>query len=94
VPGGQVDDAGQVQPALVGRDPGDVPAPGHIRLVGVEQAAQQVRRGRRDLIGLGEAAAPVGPVADNAMGAHQPLDPLVVALQPRRASSAVTRGEP
>ena len=44
----------------------------------VEQPTQQVRRGRRGGIGLGEAATPAGSVADDAMGAHQALHPLVV----------------
>jgi hypothetical protein len=39
VAGGQVDDAGQVQPALVGGNPGHIAAPGHVDLVRVEQAA-------------------------------------------------------
>ena len=47
--GGEVDDGGQVQPALPGRDVGDVAAPAGVdrRGVGREVAADQVRPGRR-----------------------------------------------
>jgi hypothetical protein len=45
VPGGQVDDRGQAQPGLVGRNTGHIATPGHIRPVGVEQPPQQVPGG-------------------------------------------------
>jgi hypothetical protein len=78
VPGGQVQHAGQVQPAFVGGDVGDLAAPGHLDLVRVEQAAQQIGGGRRSMVLAGQAAAPAGPPANDAVGAHQPLDPPVV----------------
>src|SRR5215218_698958 len=80
--------------SLVGGDVGHVPTPGDVNLVGVEQPAQQVRRGRRAGIGLGEAAASARPVADDAMVRISRSTRLWLALQPRRRSSAVTRGEP
>ena len=78
--GGQVDDRGQVQPALVGGDPGHIAAPGHVGPLGVEQPPQQVGGGRRGMVLFGEAAAPAGPVADDAVGAHEPLHALVVGV--------------
>jgi hypothetical protein len=72
----QVDDRGQVRPALVGGHVGHVAAPGHVEAVRVKQPAQQVRYRRGGLVGLGERAAPAGPVADDPVGAHQPLHPL------------------
>src|SRR5829696_1423882 len=75
-------------------DLGHVPAPGHVKLVGVEQPAPQVRGGRRATVLVGQAAASAGPVADHAIGAHQPFDSLWLAGQPRRRSWAVTRGAP
>jgi hypothetical protein len=52
------------------------------------------RGGRCGGVGAGQAAAPAGPVADDAVGAHQPLDPLVIDPRPRRRNSACTRGAP
>jgi hypothetical protein len=40
VPGGQVEDAGQVQPALAGGDERQIAAPGHVGLVRIELSAQ------------------------------------------------------
>jgi hypothetical protein len=78
MPGGKVDHAGQVQPALVGGDIGDVAAPGDIGVVRVKQPTQQVRRGWGGRIWLGQAAPSTRPVADDAVLAHEPLDALAV----------------
>jgi hypothetical protein len=78
VPGGKIEHAGQIQPALVGGDEGHIPAPGHIELVGVEQPAQQIRRRWDGGVRLGQAAPAAGTVTDDAGGGHQPLHPLVV----------------
>jgi len=97
-PAAQVEDRRQVEPALTGRDVGNVANPSNIGPAGSEPAADQVRQrwrvlgrdGRADLGRLVHAHDPVRP--------HQPLDSLVVDRpaavdqldgHPRRAVSAV-----
>jgi hypothetical protein len=49
-------------------------------VVGVEQPADQVGRGRRLLVLAGQAAWPPRRVTDDVVGAHELLDTLVVGL--------------
>jgi hypothetical protein len=94
VPRCQVQHAGQVQPALLGGDVGHIPAPGDIGLVGVEQPTQQIRRGRRGRIRLGEAAPAARTMPNQAMAGHQPLHPLVVHPPAAPAKLGGHRGRP
>src|SRR6478752_9167687 len=75
-----VDHGGQVQPALPGRDVGNVPDQLGARGVGGEVAAYQVRDRRRLLVGGGGGL--VGPwlAGHQAQFAHQPPDQLVADL--------------
>jgi len=101
VPRCQVDHRRQVQPALVGGDVGHIPAPGHVRPVGVEQAPDQVGGGRCGHVRLGEAAPAARTVPDDAVRAHQPLHPLAIdplaaaaqlGMHPRRPVGAMRVG--
>jgi hypothetical protein len=94
----QLQHAGQVQPALVGGDPGHIAAPGQVDLVRVEQAPQQIRRGRCGGVRPGQATPPTRSVPDDAVGAHEPLDALAVhrpaapaqlGMHPRRPVGAL-----
>jgi hypothetical protein len=82
-------------------DPGHLPHQATSGPVGVEQPAQQVGCGHGSAVGLGEAAAAVWPVADDAVHAQQPLHALAVhapaaaaqlRVHPRRAIGAVRVG--
>jgi hypothetical protein len=78
VAGGQVQHAGQVQPALVGGDEGHIPTPGHVDPVRIEQPPQQVWRGWDGRISLGQATPTAWSMADDAVAGHQPLHLFVI----------------
>jgi hypothetical protein len=80
-PGEQVEDHGQVQPALTSRNVGDIRQPDLIRLLGREIAIEQVFRHRQRMIAIGRAHT-IAPrrVSPDAMSAHHPLDPFTADI--------------
>src|SRR4051794_31892056 len=75
--GEQIEDHGQVEPALAGRDIGDIRQPDLIRLLGHEIPIEQVGRDRQRMLAVGRAHAIAARyVSPDAMPAHDPLDPL------------------
>ncbi len=75
--GEQIEDHGQVEPALAGRDVGDIRQPDLIGLLGHEIPIQQVGRDRQGMLAVGRAhAIAARRVSPDAMPAHHPLDPL------------------
>jgi len=75
--GEQVEDHGQVQPALAGRDVGDIRQPDLGGLLGREIPIQQVFRDRQRMLAVGRAhAIAAWRVSPDAVPVHHPLDPL------------------
>ena len=74
--GEQIEDGGQVQPPLIGRDVGDVRQPNLIRPGGQEGLVEQIVGDRQAVIAVGgdDPEAALGHRSD-AMAMHQPLDP-------------------
>jgi hypothetical protein len=76
VAGEEVEHGGQVQPAVAGRDVGEIGQPDLVRRLGGEVVAEPIRRdwiavavvGRAHTPGQGRQAPQAGPT-------HQPLDP-------------------
>jgi hypothetical protein len=93
--GGQVLDGGQVEPALVGRQVGEVGEPDRVRPLGREAPPEEVRRDREVVPAVGGAGRPASPPAGGqAHLAHQPrhaparVPPALAAqlgVDPRRA---------
>jgi hypothetical protein len=75
--GEQVEDHGQVEPALAGRNVGDIGQPDLIGLVGDKVLIQQVCRHREGMLAVGcaHAIAARRPSPETVL-AHDPLDPL------------------
>jgi hypothetical protein len=74
----EIEDRSQIQPALAGRDVGDVADPGDIGRPGVEAPPDEIRQ-RRGVFGRDRGPHPRRLVhAHDPVDAHQPLDPLVV----------------
>src|SRR5205807_297529 len=73
----QVEDYGQVEPALAGRNVGDIGQPDLIGLVGDKVLIQQVCRHREGMLAVGcaHAIAARRPSPETVL-AHDPLDPL------------------
>src|ERR1700741_3028183 len=71
----EVQDAGQIEPALVGLDIGYVGEPDPVRRGGCEVALEQVRRDRKVVVAIG-GAHPVWPRHDSpdTVMPHQSLD--------------------
>ncbi len=84
----QVDDGGQVRPALPGLDVGDVAAPARVGPLGGEVPAEQVR-GNRPVAGHGRALERPGMASLQASGLHQPPDPLAGQPMPERPQLGV-----
>ena len=76
--GAEIEHGGQVEPALVGADVGDVPSPRHIRCPRVEPAADQIRQGWVEVRGQGGADLGRLVDPDDPVDPHQPLHPFVV----------------
>src|SRR4051812_27734426 len=73
--GGHVLDGGQVQPALPGRDVGDVREPDRVRPVGGEVPAEQVRRHGMVMPAVGRARDAAPARGRQAASAHEPRHP-------------------
>jgi len=75
--GEQVEDHGQIEPALAGRNVGDIGQPDLIRPVGDKILLEQVCRHREGMLAVGcaQAIAARRPRPDT-MLAHNPFDPL------------------
>jgi hypothetical protein len=77
LPGEQIEDHGQVEPAFAGRDISDVGQPDLIRPVGDKVLIQQVFCNRQGMLAVGGAdAIAVRHPSPDTMAAHDPLDPL------------------
>ncbi len=98
--GGDIDDRGQIQPAIPGGEVGDVAAPPGVDLgrVGGEVPADRIGPGCGGRIGDGGLLPPLGCPAAQAGLAHQPGDPLAgmpaplaaqPGMNPRRAVTAL-----
>jgi hypothetical protein len=73
----QVEDHGQVEPALAGRNVGDIRQPDLIRLLGREIPIQQGGCDRQGMLAVGRTHAIAAlRVSPDAVPAHHPLDPL------------------
>src|ERR1017187_1663992 len=94
----QVDDGGQVGPAVPGPDVGDVAAPAGVGVRGGEVAADQVRRGCRMFAADGGPLPRPRVTSSQASGLHEPVDALVRHHVPEggqaRAQAADTRVTP
>ena len=77
-PAPEVEHAGEVEPALAGRDVGDVTAVAPVRLAGREVASDQVRERRGELRADRRAHRAARRDPDDAVERHQALDALVV----------------
>jgi len=86
----QIEDGGQVQPPLIGRDVGDVRQPNLIRPGGQEGLVEQIVGNRQAMIAVGgdDPEAALGH-RSNAMAMHQPLDPAAADEAPFRAQGRV-----
>ena len=94
---GQIDDRGQVEPALPGADVGDVPAPRRVELVGLgrEGPLDQVRSERGGVrIGDGRPLEAAFVAPDEPSAHHETGDALLPTQMPDSASSVVIRGAP
>src|SRR3954463_13950227 len=84
---GHVLDRGQVQPALAGRDVGDVGQPDRVRSLGGEPPVEQVGRDREVVAAVGGPRDAAPPARDGeAALAHEPRHPLAAdpdALRPQ-----------
>jgi hypothetical protein len=78
--GPQIDDRGQVQPALTGAELGHVRSPQPVGARRVEIALDQVRS--RSGVGSAPSPAAAGMHADQLLGAHQASDPLAATAPP------------
>jgi hypothetical protein len=78
----QVDDGGQIQPALTGAQVGDVAAPRHVRGGRVEVPSDPIGGGLRSAVDdRGAHLAPPG-LAFPAVEPHDPGDPLARRVEP------------
>jgi hypothetical protein len=79
--GRDVDDGGQVEPALLGSDAGDVTAPARVdrRRVGLEVAKHQVRTEDGMQVRDGCAVSAAAGAAGESGLPHQPCDPAASA---------------
>ena len=91
--GTEILDDGGVEPALAGRNVGNVADPDGVRFCDVKMPLQQVRRGRVAVVRVGRNA--VGPAARGADAGptHQAVDALAAAAE-IRAQKAVETVEP
>jgi hypothetical protein len=79
-PGPQIDNRGQMQPALTGAELGHVRSPQPIGARRVEIAFDEVWS--RGGVGPAVSPAPAGVHADQLLGAHQASDPLATTVPP------------
>ncbi|MNX85066.1 hypothetical protein D3C86_1168920 [compost metagenome] len=73
-PGEHVDDEGHVQPALPGRDVGEIGNPKLIGSVGLELSIDAIKRTRRSRIACGRAHHLAADDTAQPSAAHEPLD--------------------
>jgi hypothetical protein len=93
--GEPIEDHGQVQPTLTGRDVGDIRQPDLIGLLGREIPIQQIGGNRQGMLAVGGAhAIAARHVSPDAMPAHDPLDPLAADAVARGAQLGIKTGRP